>query len=128
MVTQVVKGEVSNAFGKPVSYYKKDVNSIPFEGEFEVYQDAAEVRTRGEWPNDATIVDFLNAQLKANARAKFTAEALEKAGIEKPKADDPQVIHANMVKQLMLAKKDRETAVKLATMSLGYDEKGVTVE
>lgn len=124
MKTVTIKGKIENAYGKPVSYYLKGVDSLEFSGDYEEYTDAAEVRSRGEWPNDKTIVDFLNAQEKASARAKYTTETLTKNGINKPEADDPKVVHAGMVKQLMLGKKSRDAAVALATQALGWDSDG----
>ena len=124
MTTDKFSGEVQSAYGKPISAYLKGQTKLGFEGEYEKFDSPDECRRSGEWPNDAQVLEFVNAQRKATARASATQDALTKAGIEKPKADDPRVIFANMVKQLVLAGKDEQTARSLAENLLGYGADG----
>jgi len=114
MKTTTFKGEVASAFGKVLP------KPVAFEGSYEAYESYDELKAANAIPSNDEILAFVNAQRKANERAKATNEALEKAGIEKPKADDPQVVLRNMIKQLVLAKKDPETARELAENLLGY--------
>ncbi len=114
MKTTTFKGTVESAYGKTLP------KSVAFEGSFEAYETIAEVKAAKDEPTDEEIVDFRNAQRKANARSKSTTDALTAAGYEKPKADDPQVILANMIKQLKLSGKDEVTATSLAENLLGY--------
>jgi len=114
MKTTPFDGEVTQAYGKVLP------TPVKFSGDFEAFENASEVRNASEWPSDKDIVAFVNAQRKANARAKATNEALQAAGIEKPAADDPQVVLRNMIKQLILAKKTPEQARQLAEGVLGY--------
>jgi Aldehyde:ferredoxin oxidoreductase len=140
MKTAYVEGVVKSAFGRPLSFYKKEdgtpfvkSGSVSFKGPYQEYETAEEVKKlvkedgTSAWPSDEDIVKMLNDNKKAAARTELGAKAIADAGIEKPPADDPQVVHAGMVKQLMLGKKSREDAIRMATLNLGWDENGVMV-
>lgn len=127
MKTETVSGTVASAFGRPLSTYNKSLTTLKFSGPYEIFETPDEVRKAEKWPTDEDIVKMLNAEQKATARTKYTNEKIKEAGIEKPAADDPVVVHAGMVKQLMLGKKTREQAVQMATLNLGWDENGVEV-
>ena len=114
MKIEQFKGEVASAYGKTLA------KPVQFAGSYEAFENYAELELARAVPTNDDVVAFVNAQKKATARAKATVEALDAAGIEKPKNDDPQVIMTNMVKQLMLAKKTKEVAIELAEAALGY--------
>ena len=95
-------------------------NPVSFEGSFEAYETIGEIRAAKDEPSDEEVINFRNAQRKANERSKATVAALELAGHKKPAADDPQVLLQNMIKTLILSGKDKDTATQMSEKILGY--------
>src|SRR5262245_4584274 len=128
MKTETFKGTITSAYGKDL---QKDLGRKPiaFSGSFEAFESYAELSASPkEMPTEQEIVDFVNASRKATARTQATTKALDEAGISKPKANDPQVIHANMVKNLVLNGKKEEKAIELVNGLLGYNGQGFVLD
>ena len=86
MKTTKFSGVIENAYGK-----KLDA-PISFEAEYEAFENKAEVEAAGAMLKDEEIVDFRNAQAKANARQKAMQVALDAAKIVKPTLEnDPDL-------------------------------------
>jgi hypothetical protein len=86
MKTVKFSGVIENAYGKKLEA------PITFEAEFEAFENKAEVEKANELLKDEEIVDFRNAQRKANARQKAMQAALDAAKIEKPTLEnDPDL-------------------------------------
>jgi hypothetical protein len=113
MKTVKFTGTMENAYGKVLA------EKLPFEGEFDAYENLDEVRAAGEYPKDSEILDFVNGKVKANARQKSMNAALQAAGISKPTLEDPQVQLATIIKALIAGGRDEATATKLAEDTLG---------
>ena len=119
METETIKGTIKTAFGRPLSSYRPNLESLDFEGPF-IALNADEIRAKGDWPNEAKIVKFYNDEKKAARRAELIAAKLEDAGIKKPEKDDPLVVLQGMYDNLMLTKKySKEQARKLASDMTG---------
>jgi hypothetical protein len=114
MKAETFKGQVESAYGKVLP------KAVAFQGSFDAYESIQEIKAANDYPSDEEVINFRNAQRKANARAKATVEALDAAGHTKPAADDPQVLLQNMIKTLILSGKDKDTAISLAERVLGY--------
>jgi hypothetical protein len=109
-------GTLESAYGKALP------TPLAYDAEFSLYENPAELRAAGGWPNDATIVKFVNAQAKANARQKATVATLESAGIVKPTIEnDDQMKLREMVKILIAAGKSEDESRTLAAATLGID-------
>jgi len=98
MKTETFKGEVSSAYGETLP------SPIAFSGTYEAFESYQDVQAANELPSNDEIVSFVNAKRKANARAKATTAALEAAGISKPDPNSPEVLKANMVRNLIKLK------------------------
>lgn len=115
---KVVKfsGTLESAYGKALP------TPLAYDAEFSLYENPAELRAAGGWPNDATIVKFVNAQAKANARQKATVATLEAAGIVKPTIEnDDQMKLREMAKILVAAGKSDDEARNIASVTLGIE-------
>ncbi len=114
MRTETFKGTMENAYGEALP------KPIPFTGSFEAFESYDEVSKANELPSNDEVVAFVNAKRKANARAKTSTAALEAAGISKPDPNSPEVLKANMVKNLMKMKNlDEATATQIVNGLLG---------
>ena len=114
MKTETFKGEVSSAYGETLP------KAIAFQGSYDAFESYDEVQKANELPSNDEVVSFINAKRKANARAKVTVAALEAAGISKPDPNSPEVLKANMVKNLMKMKNlDEATATQIVNGLLG---------
>ncbi len=115
MKTETFKGTVETAYGETLP------KPIQFSGSYDKFESIEEVQqkyTPTEY-NDL-IVGAANAASKANARAKATTAALDAAGIAKPDPNSPEVLKANMIKNLMKAKGlDESTATQIINGLLG---------
>lgn len=114
MKTETFKGEVGSAYGETLP------KAIPFQGSYDAFESYVEVETAKELPSNDEVVAFVNAKRKANARSKATTAALDAAGITKPDPNSPEVLKANMVKNLMKMKNlDEATATQIVNGLLG---------
>ena len=108
MKSVTFSGEISTAFGKPVS------PALKFESAFDAYENYAEVPAK-EQLTEADMLAVVNESRKAAARALIIAETLKQNGYEKPDPNSPEVARANVIKSLMKAKKiDEATATQIA--------------
>ena len=116
MKTETFTGTIEQAYGKTLA------TPISYNAEYELFESAAELRSKNEWPSDSDIVKFKNAQVKANARQKATVAALDAAGIVKPTLEnDDQLKLREMVKILVAAGKSDAEARTLASATLGIE-------
>jgi hypothetical protein len=112
MTTETFKGTVESAYGKQLPA------AVAFSGSYEAYQTYDEVKAANDVLSNEEMLAVVNAKRKASARAKATVEALQAAGIEKPDANSPETIKANMVKMLMkLHGVDEATATSILNMA-----------
>jgi len=113
MKTETFGGTIETAHGT-----KLDI-PIKFTGSFEAYENLDEVRSANDFPNDESILDFVNNKRKANARQQSMTASLEAAGIVKPTLEtDENLQLQQMVKVYMARGKSREVAEKLAAAAL----------
>lgn len=122
---------VTSAFGKPLSAYNgKDGKPLPAEmivkGTYDAFDDIHEVRDKGEFPSEKQIVNMLNNQSKANAKAKAVADALEAAGVTKPTLEtDAQLRLKNIIDAVVAdGKTPRAVAIQQAETLVGAKWEG----
>ena len=114
MQTVTFKGNVETAYGQTLP------KPVSFEGIYEAFEAYDEVVKANEIPSNDDVVKIVNAQRKANARAKGTADALSKAGFEKPSlADSPDLRLAEMTKIFVAAGNSEDVARQKAKAALG---------
>jgi hypothetical protein len=118
MKTETYKGEITTFLGKKI------VPALKYDGNFNAFTSADEIRLANEWPTEKEVIEWRNAERKAVAVSKSRAQILEDNGYEKPAANDPVVVFAGMVKTLKLAGKSEKAAVKQAQLMLGYNADG----
>lgn len=101
--------------------YGKSIEPIKYEGSFVSFEDIAEVRTANEYPSDAEVVKFVNAQRKANSRQKALNTALDAAGIIKPNLENDEQLRLKEMFKVLKAdgKKSDEEARSIASTVLG---------
>lgn len=115
-----VEGEITSAFGKPVS------PALTFVANYETYESWDELKRVKDGPlTEKEQVAVRNGEQKANAVSAARAAVLEAAGIKPPAKDDPNVIFDNVVKQLLITPPGKtprtpEEAATLAEAMLGY--------
>jgi hypothetical protein len=122
MKSTAFKGDITTAYGKKLA------KALNYSGSFDAYENIDEIRSEKDFPTDKEIVDFRNAERKANAVSQERNKVLEAAGIEKPQAKDPVVVYANFVKQLRLSGKSQKAADTMAVEILGYNADGYVVK
>lgn len=115
------KGDITTAYGKKLA------KALSYSGSFDAYESIEEIRAEKDFPTDKEILDFRNAERKANAVSQERNKALEAAGYEKPQPKDPAVVYANFVKQLRLSGKSQKAADTMAVEILGYNADGYVV-
>lgn len=114
MKTIQFDGTIENAYGKPVS------PALKFEGSYQAFENAEEMRGKGEWPKDSEVVDWRNSQRKQAERQRIMTATLEAAGYEKPTLEnDVQVQLKGLIKIYVAAKKPYDEAKALAETTLG---------
>ena len=120
MKTEKFEGSAKTAFGKAVADYGIGKDEITFSGEVQVFESADEIKSAGEWPNDAAIVKMVNAAALAAARAKAQNAAFDEVGIKKPTIkDSPEERFRQMVLIFKSAGQDDATARQSANAALG---------
>ena len=114
MKTEKFSGTMENAYGKPLA------TPINFEGEYEAYENKAEVEAANDLLKDQEVVDFRNTQRKANARQKAMQAQLDAAGIPKPSLENDSQLRLKTVYKTFIAKgKSHQEARDLAASMLG---------
>jgi putative cell wall-binding protein len=112
MTTEKFSGEISSAYGNPVS------PAIKFDGTFEAYEKYEDVPEK-ERPDEKELLAFVNNRRKASARQSAMQSALDAAGIKKPTLEDAAVQIREMAKVLLAAKKaDSQEAAEAAAKSI----------
>ncbi len=120
MKTNKVEGEITSAFGKPVS------PALKFVANYETYESWDELKRVKDGPlTEKEQVAVRNAEAKANAVSAARAAVLEENEIKAPAKDDPNVIFDNVVKQLLITPpgktpRTKEQAETMAEGMLGY--------
>jgi hypothetical protein len=115
MKTIKFSGISENAYGKAITPLK-------YETAYDAYEGISEVRAANDYPSDADVVKFLNAQRKANARQKAMQAAWDAAGLIKPTLEnDEQLRLKSMFKILVAAGKSESEAKTLASATLGIE-------
>lgn len=97
MKTTKFSGVIENAYGK-----KLDA-PITFDAEFDAFETKAEVEKANELLKDEEVVDFRNAQRKANARQKAMQAALDAAGIVKPTLENDEQLRLRKMYDIFVA-------------------------
>ena len=95
MKTETFSGTTSTAYGEPLD------KPLPVVGTYEAFENKAEIIAANEMPSDDELVAFVNNKRKANARAKATQVALDKAGIAKPDPNSPEVLRKTAIATLV---------------------------
>lgn len=108
----------SFSFNVETAYGQTLKPAVPVSGEFEELESYEEIPAK-ELPDNDDVLKYVNAARKASARAKATAEALQKAGIEKPTAKDNSVAIKEMAKIFKLRGDSDEVAESKAKAALG---------
>lgn len=117
MKTETFKGEVSSAYGETLP------KAVKFEGSFEAYENAAEIRSANDWPSDEDVVNYVNAKRKAAKRAKSTEEALTAAGYQKPDLSDPTYRRKRMIADFVAMGVPQDIATQQVDAILGAAKK-----
>lgn len=106
---------IETAYGNPVS------PAINASADFDAFESIEEVRTKGEYPSDKEVLNFVNAKAKAAARAAATTKHLTDAGIQKPTLENSEELRYNtIVKALTAGGIDEATAKQQASALTGY--------
>ena len=113
MKTEKLSGIIENAYGKKLD------KPIPYEGEFQAYEQAQEVRAANDMPSDDEVVSFRNQQKRAATRQRLMQEALDKAGIQKPTLENSaELRYKNIYDALIAAGKSTSEAEAIAKAAL----------
>ncbi len=115
MKTKIVEGVSKSAFGKPLD------KPLPYRGEASQFENPAEVREAGKWPNESDVVDMVNAKEVANIRSQAIQKSFKDAGIVAPTLEDDATAIAAQAKILLARGKasDMTQAMELAKDILG---------
>ena len=113
MKNERLSGTIENAYGKALK------TPVKYDGPVSLYEKPEEVKEANDWPSNDEIVNYVNANRKANERQKSMKAALDAAGIQKPTLEDPEEQFKQMVKILTTAGKDEATAKQIANATLG---------
>jgi len=115
--TKKFKGVISRAYRKPVS------PALPYDGEYQRFEQPEEVRAAGEWPNEKGVMAYANAKRKAAAAAAIKKAVLDAAGIFEPNVEnDEQFRLQQMFDSVMASKKyTEEQARELCSTTLGIE-------
>jgi len=114
MTTEKFNGTIESAYGSPVS------PALKFNGTFEAFQTADEIKAANEYPSEADIIDFVNNKRKANARQKEMQATLDAAGYVKPTLEtDVQLQLRTLIKVFVASGKSQAEAQTIAETSLG---------
>lgn len=116
--TKRVEGKVQEMWGQ------KFEPALPYSIDAPQYDNAAEVRAAGIWPDEATITTMVNARVVAKKRAEAIKNTLKAAGVVKPGLENDAVAIAQTAKTLLARKKaaTQEEAEKMAREILGIGD------
>lgn len=106
------KGVIENAYGKELT------TPLKYSGYFVELIEGDEIPEK-EKPDPEDLMKWVNNRRKASARQKSMQVALDAANIEKPTLDDPLEQFKGMVRILVKAGKDEDTARQMANANLG---------
>lgn len=113
MKTESLKGTIESAYGSKLP------SPVNYEGTFEAYETASEVRAANDMPSDDEVVSFRNTQRRNNQRQKLMQEALDKAGIVKPTLENSEELrYKNIYDALIAAGKSETEAETIAKAAL----------
>jgi hypothetical protein len=103
------------------AYGQKLEKPLAFEGSYEAFTSYDEIPEK-ELPSQDDILNFVNNQLKANARQKAMNKVLDDNKIVKPTLkDSPELQISTMAKVLLASGKyTQEQAEAIAKQTLGY--------
>jgi hypothetical protein len=118
MKTEKFSGSVSSAYGEPIAL-QDGSKEVKFNGSFQAYETADEIRAANDWPSDSDVVSYVNAKRKASARAKATESALEAVGISKPDLSDPTYRRKRMIADFVAMGVPQEIATQQVDAILG---------
>lgn len=116
MKQETFDGTISSAWGTPVK------PALSFQGTFQAYESAEEIRKANDWPSDDEVLKMRNTERKANARQQAMVAALETAGYKKPTLEDESVRVREMVKIFVAAGNNEEVALQKAKAALGITD------
>jgi hypothetical protein len=131
MTKETFKGIIESANGKKLrELTQKDGSPIAgldaagrlnYSTEYTYFDSIEELKSAPDaYPSDKDILNFVNAQRKANARAAAINKELENAGVVKPTLEnDDQMVLRTIYKGLIAAKKSHEEARAIASQSTG---------
>ena len=115
MIREKFEGVTENAYGQPIAPLK-------YSAEYDKFENIDEVRRANEFPKDSEIVDFINAENKANARQKAMVQSWTDAGIVKPTLENSEAKRFNdMVTILKAAGKSEAEAKTIAAATLNVN-------
>lgn len=113
MKTETVSGTMETA------YTQKLATPIEFAGEYQAFENIAEVRSFGEYPSEKDIVGYVNNDRKVKAVAAARKAALEAAGIKAPELKDNVLMQLRQVYKVYIAKgKSPAEARELASAAI----------
>lgn len=105
-----------SAYGRPIG------KTITYEGEFDAYENATEVRTANDMPSDDEVVTYRNGQRKAAANQARRLEVFNEMGIQKPTLENDVLLQLTTIyKTLVAAKKTPAEARQLAMTTLNVE-------
>jgi len=126
MKTESVKGNVKTLFGKELA----KEHQLSFEGNYEAYETAQEIRSANDMPSDEEVVKFRNTQRANNARQKYQASAVDAAAkswngaagdnpyVEPTIETSPALRRQNIIDSLLAAGKSQAEAERIADAAL----------
>lgn len=110
-------GEISEYQGKALD------KPIPFSGEYEAFENIAEVRDAGEWPNDGAILKSVNTKRLTAAKQKLYQE--KTAALKQAYESTPEFRWKALTSQIKLANPDfSDEQVKAAGLTIMPAMKG----
>lgn len=90
-------GVIENAYGKKLE------TPITFDAEYDAYENHDEVVAEKDELKPQEVVDFRNAQKKANARQKAMQVALDAANIVKPTLENDEQLRLRKMYDIFIA-------------------------
>lgn len=116
MKTVAWKSTLRTIWGLPVN------PPIPISGNIATFESVEEMRAKGEYPSEAQILKFKNAQIKAADKQKVSIAAATAAGLVKPTLEnDPQMRLKNIYKTLLANGQSEAEARANASTVLGIE-------
>jgi hypothetical protein len=82
MKTETFEGQIDSYQGKSLK------TPIKFDGAVDVYENVAEAKTAGAWPNELDILETINGKMVTSAKAKEYQKATKDLKEAYEKSDD----------------------------------------